>query len=319
MGNYLVFLERMQLRKKAVSKKLIAIMLSTSAIVLSACALNMKPEHPQAYQSFQERRAPIENAAAQTGTYVDSERKSSFARIDAKNVVYSKANDSKSQAATDNSFAGTLKSGINQVTGSSNANQSSNVNNSTSNETKSFFERLTEKFSGYTQSLPKSVNLSDNSPSQKFVPVENQIAIAQFSDPQIEQGSNSGNDSYYDNANDIEFEPNIPSKAEIAAKSDALPKVELKQVPLKIDEKFYDDESDEEFEETFRDYDLGTEADIKKRKPKSTQKPAPNPTRQSSKQGEQVSFNFSPSSAKILDPRAHLVFRDGKAMVIGVL
>lgn len=53
-------------RRPKPNKKLRYSLFALTALSLSACALNMKPEPPQSYQSFKQRRAPVENAAAES-------------------------------------------------------------------------------------------------------------------------------------------------------------------------------------------------------------------------------------------------------------
>ncbi|MFN8833292.1 MAG: hypothetical protein ACK5WS_05845, partial [Alphaproteobacteria bacterium] len=128
-------------------KKLsIAALLSTSMLVTS-CGLNMKPEHPQAYDSFEKRRAPRDNQIAATGGLGDkSPYPSNFSEFSGSVVGKSSeagrtVPDSKTTGYSQESMIDSVKSKINEPKHQDNVPTAPNT---------SILDRLKEKFSFHT-------------------------------------------------------------------------------------------------------------------------------------------------------------------------
>lgn len=182
-------------------KKLsIALLLSTSMLITS-CGLNMKPEHQQAYDSFDKRRSPRDNQIASTGGLSDRPSGvSNFSEFSGSVVGKSSetgrtVTDSKTTSGySAQSVTDSVKATINSTTTQDNVPTAPNT---------SVIDRLKEKFSFNSSNESKFA-------SARMRPIENnphiQVAsVAATTYTQTGQGSDVASYDYYDLADEIDM------------------------------------------------------------------------------------------------------------------
>jgi hypothetical protein len=180
------------------------------SLLLSACGATMKPDHPQVYQSFADRRPPKENIFLEQGNLsgLPKHRSSQF------NSYTGRTIESKAQAEAEKSGQPTDFTNVKPQSqpqpkpGEQNSIQ--NENRSSANP--SFWDRLKDKFS----SLGTSTSPNSTAIAERKTPIENQIQLAQLQDEFIAQGS-SNTYSYYDMADAI-----IPTSPTYSIKAEKL-------------------------------------------------------------------------------------------------
>ncbi|MDF3047168.1 MAG: hypothetical protein K0R73_286 [Candidatus Midichloriaceae bacterium] len=167
-------------------------LLSSCAIMvlLSGCGVSMKPDHPQVFDSFKQRRAPKENILLESGEWANRtpERTSRF-------TPYTGPVNSNvsSEPASKDSALDEAKNQVQSIEQALPAATTVVPKKDNSSEQRSFWERLKEKF-------------SDSGVQERKVIAENKITEAPVL---LAQGSTDGY-SYYDMANEIEPDSYYP-------------------------------------------------------------------------------------------------------------
>jgi hypothetical protein len=171
---------------------LIALSISTS---LSACSA-FKPEHPQAFQSFSDRRPPRDNSVIMTGA-VNTKKNNEFTTYSSNknsDVNYVPVNNDVTSKQTDDNVS--YETQNNQVTRNVNSQKSQG----------SFFERLSSKVFGNNNAQVKTNNYQSDSqelPQQNIYKDMRAPREQILNDSKsIGEGSGSGY-SYYELADEI--------------------------------------------------------------------------------------------------------------------
>ncbi|MCE2992075.1 MAG: hypothetical protein LW825_04040 [Candidatus Jidaibacter sp.] len=167
-------------------------LLSSCAIMvlLSGCGVSMKPDHPQVFDDFKKRRAPKENILLESGEWANRppERTSRFTPYTGPvNSSVSNEPDAKESTADE------VKNQVQSIEQSLPAATTAPKKDNSSEQQRSFWERLKEKF-------------SDSGVQDRKLIAENKTAEAPVF---LAQGSVDGY-SYYDMANEIEQEAYYP-------------------------------------------------------------------------------------------------------------
>lgn len=152
------------------------------ALILSGCAINTKPDHPQIRESFAERRIPRDNSLAASGALGIQNEEGSFIGIDGSKIGNAKNDESSSSGGY-----------LSNIFGSSSTSNSNRAPTNKNADDGSFFDRLWKKlFSENSQE--SSMQVAQN----RHYPAEN------ITNQELGQGSSAPVQSnYYESASDI--------------------------------------------------------------------------------------------------------------------
>jgi hypothetical protein len=220
--------------------------LSVVLVSLAGCGVSIKPDHPQVFQKFDDRRAPMQNALVQQGAYAEQfadEPKSQF-------VPYSGAfgNSAVAGGIGNKTGAGSavqepaaaLSGGVQQQ---EELKQSAEPSAKDQGDSSGVLSRIKQLFSELEM---------DREDLVRHVPIEN-LAALQPDEPYVEQGSSTIGYSYYDMADEVRTDnakpviprilfadgrnaasslveiPNVETHQEIKHRGIELPRVELNE------------------------------------------------------------------------------------------
>ncbi len=216
LGYYFAYVKSIMKKTQLLFKLLSSVAVT---MLLSACGASMKPDHPQVYESFKDRRPPKENIFLEEGKAAPTHRKTNFRAYTGRTV------DSKDQKYSDDQNSGLQDSrhrtDMNSVQGqpqqSSTTSQGAVNSSNNTNTRPSFWDRLKDKFS----SLSTSASPEHTMVAARKVPIENEIQIAQIQEYHVAQGSTNSY-SYYDSADEI-----VPASPVYSIKEEKLASIML--------------------------------------------------------------------------------------------
>lgn len=180
--------------------KLPFVLMITTSLCLSGCGINMKPDPQQAYDSFKERRTPRDNYIAASGELdVTAPYKNNFTPY-AGRVSGQAPNHQSSNASVKDAITATISG----ATSSKDTTTSSG--SSTTKEPASIVDRLKQKFS--SNNIVDRPSTPIALASNRMIPIENtphvQIAsVGQTVYSEVGQGDTNNVESYYDLADEI--------------------------------------------------------------------------------------------------------------------
>lgn len=284
---------------------------AAATVMLTACGATMKPDHPQVYDTFKERRPPKENVFVESGTLEDQpqERASRFTPYTGPvNSGDGRQQDMPTEKAAEKpATQEPVQLGTPRMTAPDGTSPTV-----PSQEQRTVWERLKNKFSSLTPIEPTTLV------AERKAPVENGMMLADMPDVSLAQGS-ADDYSYYEMADEIVLAAPVETILMASANSSS-PLVDVPEP-----EPYSDLKKEGEKLNNQNLKDVPQMPKKKTEKPKVTHKPkAEKPVRAKEKQAA-LSQEPSPiivadaSDYTIEDKQAEIVYQNDQKLVTGFI